>query len=201
MKFELITFPGDDTTYVAPSWVNLQELSFIISKQIKDSGKQFDRIVTLARGGWPMTRCLVDFLKTEEVASIGVKFYSGINERFERPVIYQDLPVSVVGERILLFDDVADTGTSLKFTHKYLLEYKGVKELTTATLILKPHSEVRPDFFGIEVPAWIVFPYDVAEMVFVLTDRWLKQGAKKEELPERFETLGFQDEWIKYFAE
>lgn len=192
-------FVGDDVEYSAPSWSDLQNLAFEIATNIHASLKKFDRVVTLAKGGWPMTRCLIDFLDIAEVASIGVKFYSGINERFDRPHIYQDLPVSVSGERLLLFDDVADTGTSLQFTKHYLLEYRGVQEVTTATLIYKPHSIITPDFYGSETSAWVIFPYDVSDMITILTDRWHKQGISKTEMEERFVCLGFKPEWIKYF--
>ena len=199
MRFENHAFPGDDTDYVAPSWLELQQLSFDIAKQISASGKTIDRIITLARGGWPMTRCLIDFLDIQDVASIGVKFYSGINQRFDKPHIYQDLPVSVVNERVLLFDDVADTGTSLKFTLHYLLEFRGVKEVTTATLLTKPQSVIQPDFSGAETTAWIIFPYDVADMITLLTERWEAQGVPKGDMPGRFAQLGFDSHWIDYF--
>ena len=67
---------------------NINPLTFDIAKQIRASGKTIDRNITLARGGWPMTRCLIDFLDIQDVASIGVKFYSGINQRFDKPHIY-----------------------------------------------------------------------------------------------------------------
>lgn len=199
MNFKTHTFPNDDTEYITPTWDELQALSFRIAQQIKAAGKTFDRILTLAKGGWPMTRCLVDFLDTHEVASIGVKFYAGIHERLEHPRIYQDLPVAVVDERVLLFDDVADTGTSLKFTHDYLLNYRGVKELTTATLFTKPHSVMMPDFSGADTTAWIIFPYDAAEMIETLGKRWKNMNVPHEEVASRFARLGFHPEWINAY--
>lgn len=199
MDFVTHSFPGDENNYVAPSWVDLQRLTFAIAKQIHAGGQKFDRIITLAKGGWPMTRCLIDFLEIEEVASIGVKFYSGINERFERPIIYQDLPVSVKAERVLLFDDVADTGASLEYTQHYLFKYRSVAEVTTATLILKPHSTITPDFYGAETAAWVIFPYDVADLIAVLRQKWLTQDVAEAEIAERFLQLGFQPQWIDFF--
>ncbi len=109
------------------------------------------------------------------------------------------ISVSVSGERLLLFDDVADTGTSLQFTKHYLLEYRGVQEVTTATLIYKPHSIITPDFYGSETTAWVIFPYDVSDMITILTDRWHKQAISKAEMGQRFVHLGFKPEWIEYF--
>src|SRR3989304_2871840 len=110
MNFSSISFPGETTQYIIPTWDDMNNLAFIIAVAMLQAGKKFDRIVTLAKGGWPMTRTLVDFLSLSQVASLGIKFYSGVNQRFKQPEIYQDFPVSLKGERVLLFDDVADTG-------------------------------------------------------------------------------------------
>jgi hypoxanthine phosphoribosyltransferase len=190
MELQNFSFPNDKAVYITPTWNDLEQLAFEVAEQIRSRNIKFDRIVTLAKGGWPMTRSLVDFLMVPEVASIGVKFYKGINQRLNMPEIYQDLPISVRGEKVLLFDDVADTGESLEFTKKYLLEH-GVAEVTTATLFYKPHSQFKPDFYGSQITAWIIFPYDAVEMIKVLGGIWLKQGIDEAEIKNRFLQLGF----------
>ena len=136
MKFKVIKFPGEKTTFIAPTWDEMNQLAFEVSQKIIKDKKKFDRIVTLAKGGWPMTRSMVDFLSVDKVASIGVKFYGGINQKLTRPQIYQDLPEPIKGERILLFDDVADSGGSLEFVQQRLLKFHP-KSITTATLLYK----------------------------------------------------------------
>lgn len=143
-----------------------------------------------------MTRTLVDFLRVGSVASIGVKFYAGINERLKVPQVYQELPVSVQGERVLLFDDVADSGESLQFATEYLLK-AGVEEVITATLFYKPHSIVRPDVFGFETNAWIIFPYELVEAVLLLRQKWQTQGISPEAMNQRFTQLGFRTDWVE----
>ena len=133
MEIRLADFDNDSVEYLVLSWDDMDEIIFNISKEINEDGLKFDRIVTLAKGGWPMSRSLVDYTEVKEVASIGLKFYSSINERLDEPIIYQDLPVEVEGESILLFDDVADTGESLKFVFDYLKK-RGVKSITVACL-------------------------------------------------------------------
>lgn len=198
MEFNNFSFSNDNTNYITPFWDDLAWLSFEISKQIRLKNIQIDRIVTLAKGGWPMTRSLVDYLKVPEVASIGVKFYQGINQRLNMPEIYQDLPVSVRGEKVLLFDDVADTGESLEFTKKYLLDH-GVAEVTTATLFYKPHSHFLPDFYGAQTSAWIIFPYDTVEMIKILGSNWSSKQIPSHEIRDRFTKLGFGQEIINYY--
>ena len=173
-------------------------MSFQIAQELLARHQPIDRIVTLAKGGWPMTRSLVDFLRVSAVASIGVKFYADINERLKVPQVYQELPVSVQGERVLLFDDVADTGESLQYTREYLLQ-AGVAEVVTATLFYKPHSIVKPDVFGTETKAWIIFPYELVEASLLLRKKWQAQGITDEEIMQRFVQLGFRIDWVQLY--
>jgi uncharacterized protein len=198
MEFKPITFPKEKIQYITPSWEDLDSLAFEVSQDIRKDGLKFDRIVTLAKGGWPMTRSLVDYLEVKEVASIGVKFYAGINKKLKKPQIYQDLPVSIKGERILLFDDVADSGASLEFVQKYLQD-KEVKSLTTATLFYKPFSSFKPDYYCSSTKAWIVFPHDVVESIEPLSTRWKKNGCSQSEIVNRFEKLNFSQKVIREY--
>ena len=88
MNFKVIKFPGEDTTYIMPTWDEMNQLTFAISKKMIQAKLKFDRIVTLAKGGWPMTRSMVDFLSVDKVASIGVKFYNGIYKKLKQPQVY-----------------------------------------------------------------------------------------------------------------
>lgn len=200
MHFPTISFPPDPVVYITPSWAQLHQLAFVLSKQLLEQGKQFDRLVTLAKGGWPLSRSLVDFMSIPEVASVGVKFYQGINQRYPEPQVYQDIPVTVTGERVLLFDDVADSGESLQFTIEYLRE-KGVAEVTTATLFYKPQSVIRPDAYGAETSSWIIFPFETVETISALTKRWMADGVPKDQLASRFADLGFDSEQLTYFLQ
>jgi len=150
-------FDNDPTEYLAPGWGDLEKSCIDVAKQVKESGVSFDVIVTLAKGGWPMTRSLSDMTGIEEIASIGVKFYVGVNQRADKPIIYQDLPIDVKGRRVLLFDDIADTGGSLKFVGR-LLKDRGAKLVKTATLYYKPHSVIKPDYYGQTTTAWLLHP-------------------------------------------
>lgn len=199
MQFSKIKFNQETTEYIAPTWQEMSRLTFAIAKKIIKQQQQCDRIITLAKGGWPLTRSLVDFLAVDQVASIGVKFYAGINNRLDQPIVYQDIPVSIQDESILLFDDVADTGESLIFVKNYL-KTKGVKKVTTASLFYKPHSKLIPDYYGASTNAWIIFPYDVAEMIRVLGKKWLDSGIKPAEMLRRWQKLGFDQEIINFYS-
>lgn len=195
MDFHPHSFSEDDVSYLAPSWEEMDKLAFLLAQKIRKTSKKIDRIVTLAKGGWPMTRSMVDYLEVSKVASLGIKFYTGINKQLDEPEIYQDLPVSVKGERLLLFDDVVDTGGSFIFAKDHLLQ-EGATEVQTASLFYKPHSQFMPDFYGAETDAWIVFPYDAVEMIKILGKKWWSRGCDVNKCQARFRQLGFRREVI-----
>lgn len=198
MQFKISRLDNEDNTFISPSWEDLNTLSYEVATQILEEGTKFDRIVTLAKGGWPMTRSLVDYLGINSVASIGIKFYSGVNKRMKMPKIYQELPVEVVGERILLFDDVADSGESLEFTRSYLLE-KGVGLVKCATLFYKPFSILKPEYFASETSSWIIFPYEVLESMRFLEGVWSQKGFSHDEIFDRFAKIGIGEKYLNHY--
>jgi len=198
MDFKDIVFTQDKARYIVPTWQDLDQLTFEVSQSVLEAEEDFDLIVALAKGAWPMSRTLVDYLAIKDLVSLGVKFYSGINKRLEKPEVYQDLPVSVEGKKILLFDDVADSGESLLFASEYLME-QGAKEVKTATLFFKERSAIRPDYFGATTDAWIIFPFEVREMMALLAENWREQGIGEEEIQDRFSQLNFNKEISNYF--
>lgn len=196
----LHTFENDSISYVAPTWEELHALAFEMAQQIRASDHSFDRVVTLAKGGWPMSRSLADFLEVSEVQSLGLSFYKGVNERKAKPTVYQDLPVNIMGEHILLFDDVADTGESLLFATEYLKE-RGAASVTTATVFYKERSQIVPDFFSAQVAEWIIFPYELVESLKDIGTRWLTDSISPDEVISRFITLQFLENQVRYFVE
>lgn len=200
MSLKNISFSGEDTQYICPTWNEMNELALQISKAIIKDKLQFDRIVTLAKGGWPMTRSMVDFLNVDKVASIGVKFYRhGIYKKLAKPEIYQDLPESIKDEKILLFDDVADSGGSLEFVNRHL-QAQNPRTITTATLFYKPWSTFKPDYYGHKTDAWIAFPYDaVHDGMFLLAKKWQAKGITKSTVISRLTKMGINKSWMKYY--
>ena len=199
MNFKLIKFPDEETSYITPTWDEMNQLAFEISQKIIQDKKKFDRIATLAKGGWPMTRSMVDFLSIEKVVSFGVKFYQHINRRLDKPYIYQDIPERISSENVLLFDDVADSGKSLDFARDYLINH-GAKSVTMATLFYKPHSTVKPDYYAAQTSAWIIFPYEAVDAIKVLSQKWQEKNLSQKEIITRLGKLGINPDWIKFYS-
>jgi len=154
-----------------PSWNKIDRMCEELAKKIKKSGFEPDLIVGIARGGWVPARILSDILNNKSIASIGVVFYKGIGTTARKPELTHKLPVNIKGKRILMVDDVADTGESLVFAKKKLT---GAKEVKVATLHMKPWSKFKPDFYINTTDAWLVYPWERRE-----TLRKLKKHAYK----------------------
>lgn len=181
-----------------PSWDYIYDLCVKLADQIRKSEYRPDLLIAISRGGWIPGRVLSDLLNNANIASIRVEYYLDIYQTLQEPKITQPLPVDVSGKRILLIDDVADSGKSLKAVHDYLLEH-GAGEVKICALYRKPWSIVVPDFFVRETDAWIWFPHEVYETTKKVYSRLKGEGKSREEIERRLVEIGIKSELVKKF--
>src|SRR2546427_11106966 len=91
-----------------------------LSKRVRRSGFSPEVIVGVSRGGWPPARIMSDLLENQNLANMKVVFYRDIGLRNKRPVITQPVSSRVKGKRVLVVDDVSDTGHSLRVVSAHL---------------------------------------------------------------------------------
>src|SRR5512137_120036 len=82
-----------------------------LAAKIKDYKPQM--IIGLSRGGLVPARIMSDMLDVKEVGILGVAFYKAMGKATDFPRITQELTMDLKGMRVLIVDDVADTGRSL----------------------------------------------------------------------------------------
>jgi len=143
------------------SWPEYGNLTEALAEKVRSSGKQFDLVVGIARGGMPVAMVVSDHLGVR-VDFINVKSYDGIGTR-SAPRILSTLTEAVKGKRVLLVDDLVDQGDTLKTVEDYLNQ-QGPQLLESAVLFKKPWSTVEPDFFLEVVEKWVVFPFELSEI-------------------------------------
>jgi len=182
---------GDTLKFEAPDWDYIYELCLELAEMIERSGFKPDMIVGIARGGWIPARLLSDFLLNPNVASMKVEFYVSIGETMKEPVITQDISVNIEGLKILVVDDVADTGKSLKLV-KERLESMGAREVRVATIYYKPWSIFKPDFYVKTTDAWIIFPHEVRESIEILYEKFKREGRSIDDLRRLLIEAGFK---------
>lgn len=186
--------------YEAPSWDYIYQLLIDLADAIKKSGFDPDVIVGISRGGWPPARVISDFLDNPNLASIKVEFYFGIRKTKEEPVITQPVSVSVKGKKVLIVDDVADTGKSLKLVHENFLE-QGATEVKVVTLYCKPWSIFRPHFHGRDTDAWIIFPWERYETIKKIGKELREEGKPISEIVKELVSMGLEPLIVKRFIE
>jgi Predicted phosphoribosyltransferases len=153
-------FPCTITT-----WDYIYGLCRRVSEQVRADTYSPDVVVALARGGWFAGRCMCDFLGLDDLTSLKIEHYVGTAATSGDPSVRYPLPEgSVADKRVLIVDDIADTGGSLRRAETYVRS-REVAEVRTATLQLLDQSTVTPTYVGeaLEEWAWIVYPWNFIE--------------------------------------
>ena len=141
-----------------------------LAQHIKKDEYKPEVIVGVSRGGWPPARVMSDLLQNPNLANLRVEFYKDIGVRNKKPRITQPVTMEVVGKRVLVVDDVSDTGHSLRVAANHLRR-KPVKELRVCTIYMKPQSIYRPDYYSQTTRKWIIFPWERLEAVHLISKR------------------------------
>lgn len=136
-----------------------------LAAQVADSGYRPDIILAIARGGLFVAGSLGYALSVKNLYVMNLEFYTGVGERLDVPMVlppYLD-PAELADTRILVADDVADTGLTLKAVHDFCSGV--VAESRTAVLYEKPTSVVACDYVWRRTDKWINFPWSDKEPV------------------------------------
>jgi hypoxanthine phosphoribosyltransferase len=162
----------DEFTCTVTNWEYIYGLCRDVADDVRDADFEPDVIVALARGGWFAGRCLCDFLGLDDLASLKIEHYVGTAEKTGEPVVRYPMPEgSVAGKDVLIVDDIADTGGSIRRAAEYV-EGRDPGAVRTATLQLLGTSSFEPDYVGerLEEWAWIVYPWNFIEDMVDLTE-------------------------------
>ena len=142
--------------------------------QVHESGYKPTLLVGIMRGGAPMIDVLSRVFKLK-CAYLAVESYSGKGIEDEQGNIVFSREMSSIaknmGGKILLCDDLSDTGITLNKSVDWLRKYEPIKgkieDIKTATLWKKKKSTFEPDFCAVRLPdnPWIVQPFEIYEEI------------------------------------
>lgn len=130
-----------------------------IAEQVVASGFLPDVVVAVARGGLLPGGAVAYALGTKGVGTLNVEFYTDIGQTLTDPRVLPPLmdTSELPGSKVLVVDDVADSGRTLALVMD-MLAGQGV-EARSAVLYTKPRSIVRPDYSWKDTDRWITFPW------------------------------------------
>lgn len=173
-----------------------------VAEKVKQSGYKPDVIIGLARGGWLPARLMCDFLAVTDLLSLKVEHWIQTGRTKDEATVKYPLLADLSGKKILVVDDIADTGKSLITAIKHLTECNKPKKLKTATMQYMSESKFKPDYYSEEVTVWtwFIYPWNWIEDTSTLIIKMMtknEDAKKKWDLKKIRETLKkrFDIEW------
>ena len=141
------------------SWVDFGSAARELAEQVHEDGYEPDLILSIARGGLLVGAALGYALDVKNTWTMNVEFYTGVDERLDVPMILPPVPelVDLDSARMLIADDVADTGETLKLVKDFCAGK--VAEVRCAVLYEKPRSVVACEYVWKRTDLWIEFPW------------------------------------------
>ncbi|MFD6952391.1 phosphoribosyltransferase [Nocardiopsis sp. TSRI0078] len=142
-----------------------------LARAVADDGFEPDMILSIARGGLFVAGGLGYALDVKNLHVMNVEFYTGVGTTLDMPVMLPPVPnvVDLSSKRVLVADDVADTGRTLKLVHDFCVEH--VAEVRSAVIYEKPQSLVKCEYVWKHTDRWINFPWSVEPPVVSRPDQ------------------------------
>ncbi len=174
-----------------PSWMRVIRDSERLSSLVKRSKYNPDIIVAIGRGGFIPSRILCDYLLLKDMATIKVEHW-GVAKPKKKAVIRFPLCADIKAKRVLLVDDITDTGETLRVSFEYLKGF-GPKEIRTAVLVHKATSRFQPDYYVRKIIKWrwVIFPWHIREDITSFIEGLKNEGIRswqdiRSELKSRY---------------
>jgi uncharacterized protein len=141
------------------TWDGFGQATRDLARTIVADGFAPDVVVAIARGGLLPAGAIAYGLGVKSCGALNVEFYTGIGTVLEAPeLLPPDLDLAYLpGKRVLLVDDVADSGRTLALAVS-MLEEAGA-EVRSVCIYTKPGSVATPDYSWRETDLWIDFPW------------------------------------------
>ena len=128
-------------------------------------------------------RILSDHLKIANLTSFKIEHYQGTKKEPVAKVRYP-LSTKVVGQRVLLVDDVSDTGDTFKVAVEHIREIIHPLEIKSAALHHKTVSSFQPDYYAKKVVQWrwIIYPWALVEDISGFVEAMTPPPKNSEEI-------------------
>ena len=166
------------------SWEQIEKWCEIIKEKVSNSFRP-DIIVGLSRGGLVPARMLSDMLWIKDLISIKTEHWGITATASGKAVLKDPGRLNIEGKRVLVVDDITDTGQSMKLAYDFILGQKPA-EVRTVTMLHITRSAFIPDFYAELVDeknwAWFIFPWNVYEDILNLVSRVLTSPMSTESI-------------------
>ncbi|MBU4465230.1 MAG: phosphoribosyltransferase [Actinobacteria bacterium] len=141
------------------TWDGFGSASRDLARRILADGFEPEVVVAIARGGLLPAGAIAYGLGSKNCGAINVEFYTGIGTVLDAPeVLPPELDMTYLRDRrVLLVDDVADSGRTLDLAVRLLTDRGAV--VRSVVIYTKPTTIIRPDYSWKDTSLWIDFPW------------------------------------------
>ena len=141
------------------TWDIFGEASRELARTVWDSGYDPEIVVCVARGGLIPAGAIAYALDHKSLLVLNVEFYTGIGTTLRDPRLVDPVPDNhgMSGKKILIVDDVADSGRTLDFVRAICTQF--TDQIKVAVLYQKPVSVIECDYVWKHTDEWIAFPW------------------------------------------
>jgi hypoxanthine phosphoribosyltransferase len=141
------------------TWDDFGSASRELAVEVVRDGFMPDVVVAIARGGLLLAGGIAYALGVKSCGAFNVEFYTGIGTVLPEPVLLPPLMehASLEGQKVLLVDDVSDSGKTLAMVVDLIGEMGA--EVKTVVLYTKPRTIFEPDYTWRRTDRWITFPW------------------------------------------
>ena len=149
---------GDDEREVL-TWTDFGTASRDLAADVLRSGFEAEVVVAIARGGLLLAGGIAYALGLKSCGAVNAEFDTGVGTRLDTPILLPPFldAESIDGKKVLLVDDVSDSGRTLAMVVT-LLEGMGA-EVRTVVLYTKPGTVHEPAYTWRRTAQWITFPW------------------------------------------
>src|SRR5208282_190685 len=146
----------------AVSWSEADGWADAIERQVRAADRLPATIGGLTLGGWVPARLLADRLGVRRIVSLRAQHWGITATPTGAASLTEGLSGPVKDERVLVVDDITDTGDSLRLAIDHV-RTAGASRVESAAFLHIAHSKFLPTYFGEEIPrdqwVWVVFPW------------------------------------------
>ncbi|WP_337860725.1 phosphoribosyltransferase [Ferroplasma sp.] len=170
------------------SWSEIEEWTKGIMKMVIEDKYNPDIIIGIARGGLVPARMVADYLFKKDLVSIKTEHWGVTATVDGKAVLKEKLNYDIAGKKVLIVDDITDTGESMKLSYNYIKSLNPAEVKTTSMLYVND-SKYTPDYYGKglqkEQWAWFIFPWNVYEDTYNLAKKFMEDPVTVEALKEK----------------
>jgi hypothetical protein len=146
-----------------PTWNELHKNIREIAKKIKKDNYQPDIVIALSRGGFVPARVICDLLIIKDLISVKVDHWGITATKDGKAKLRYPIDVDLTGKKVLIVDDITDTGESMKISEDFINKLNP-DEIRTAAIFHIRTSKFVPDYYSKEIDwTWVIWPWNYIE--------------------------------------